>query len=212
MQHALPKEPQKMYIGTDIVWCSKVNQAPEVNGLIGQHLKSYKDVKKCIAKDPDVIIMDADEFKQEWRSIYIGLRKQAQDPVFLLIYNNTAIDIAFYLSRGVRGFMRSEDRLEDVLDAVRNNSAYIPAEFMSHIYENYNLLEKPFKKLTHRQFDVACALIEGKTYKTIAVEQNSSIETIRDHVKNIYRHFEINSKTELMELKSHFSGHTVNIK
>jgi len=202
-----------MYIGNLTVWCSPSHPVPDFTDVHGRHIKRYKDPKKCISKEPDVILMYINDFTSEWRSIYIGLRKIAREPVFVLVYDSgDELDIPYFLSRGVRGFMKITDSLDYVIDEIKNHGACLPSAFAARISEHFNLLIDPFKKLTHRQFDVACALIEGKTYKTIATEQNSSIETIRDHVKNIYRQFEINSKTELMELKSHFKGDAVIIK
>ncbi len=54
----------------------------------------------------------------------------------------------------------------------------------------------PKKKqlLTERQLEI----VQGKSYKMIATDLFVSIDTIRSHIKNIYKTLEINCKAELI--------------
>ncbi len=52
--------------------------------------------------------------------------------------------------------------------------------------------------LTPRQEQIARSLIEGLSYKMIADRYDISVETVRDHIKKIYRKLQINSKIELI--------------
>jgi len=54
-------------------------------------------------------------------------------------------------------------------------------------------------KLTKTEKVVVSILVKGLSYQEIADELNISINSIRSHIKNIYRKLEINSKTKLME-------------
>ncbi len=54
-------------------------------------------------------------------------------------------------------------------------------------------------ELTSKENEIVNYLVDGFTYKKIAETLNNSIETIRHHVKNIYKKLHINSRAELMK-------------
>jgi DNA-binding NarL/FixJ family response regulator len=47
--------------------------------------------------------------------------------------------------------------------------------------------------LTKREVDILNLLVKGKSYKMIAGELALSVETIRSHIKNIYRKLQVHS-------------------
>jgi DNA-binding CsgD family transcriptional regulator len=53
-------------------------------------------------------------------------------------------------------------------------------------------------KLSSREKDVLGILIQGKTYRMIAGELFISLDTVKSHVKSIYRKCEVGSKGELL--------------
>lgn len=50
--------------------------------------------------------------------------------------------------------------------------------------------------LTARQKEVVALLAQGRAYKEIAVELDLSVETVRQHIKDIYRKLQVHSKTQ----------------
>lgn len=62
-------------------------------------------------------------------------------------------------------------------------------------------------KLTEREKEIVGLLLRGRTYKMIANELYLSENTVKTHIKNIYAKFNIQSKSELVNLlmeKEHF--------
>ena len=55
------------------------------------------------------------------------------------------------------------------------------------------------KTLPPRQQQIVQAIVDGKSYKQIAAELYISIDTVRTHIKRIYRALEVNSKAELIK-------------
>ena len=53
--------------------------------------------------------------------------------------------------------------------------------------------------LTSRQKDIVTGIVDGKSYKMIANDLFVSLDTVRSHIKNIYKALEINSKAELIK-------------
>ncbi len=62
----------------------------------------------------------------------------------------------------------------------------------AHIEENTH------EQLTAREHEVSQLLINGDTYKQIAWKLNISPDTVRQHIKNIYRKLQINSRVQLI--------------
>ncbi len=52
--------------------------------------------------------------------------------------------------------------------------------------------------LTKKEKEIINYLVDGKSYASIAEALGNSIETIRYHIKNIYRKLQVNSKAELI--------------
>lgn len=55
--------------------------------------------------------------------------------------------------------------------------------------------------LTNRQNQIVEGLADGLSYKLIADKYGISIETVRDHIKKIYKKLGVNSKTEVITKK-----------
>ncbi len=57
---------------------------------------------------------------------------------------------------------------------------------------------KPESALTGREHEVVHALVDGLTYKQTADRLCVSLDTIRDHIRKIYRKLHVNSKAEVI--------------
>lgn len=72
---------------------------------------------------------------------------------------------------------------------------------------NMHQLQSDFREkyaLTEREMDIVEALSNGKKYQDIADTLYISINTVRTHVKNIYRKFEINNQRSLLYVYNQF--------
>jgi DNA-binding CsgD family transcriptional regulator len=52
--------------------------------------------------------------------------------------------------------------------------------------------------LTAKEHQVIVAMVEGLSYKMIADRLGIALETVRHHIKNIYRKLHVNSKGEVI--------------
>lgn len=62
-------------------------------------------------------------------------------------------------------------------------------------YENINFLD--FIDLTRREKEVLQLLLRGSSYRVIADQLFITLDTVRSHIKNIYRKLNINSRHEV---------------
>jgi len=58
--------------------------------------------------------------------------------------------------------------------------------------------ESSHEQLTVREHEVSQLLINGDTYKQIAWRLSISPDTVRQHIKNIYRKLQVNSRVQLI--------------
>jgi DNA-binding NarL/FixJ family response regulator len=56
------------------------------------------------------------------------------------------------------------------------------------------------RKLSSRELQIVEAIKDGLSYKLVAAKYFISIDTVRQHIKNIYSKLEINSKAELINI------------
>ena len=71
-----------------------------------------------------------------------------------------------------------------------------PAALMANIIPLADLL--PAEPLTSRELEVVRGIEDGLSYKLIADRHHISIDTVRNHIRSVYRKLQINSKGELL--------------
>jgi DNA-binding NarL/FixJ family response regulator len=136
----------------------------------------------------------------------------AIDPILLkypdaLIVMNTIKDdqetIFTALKRGALGFIDKQSfdvNFEEVLQIVANGGAYMTPSIARKVVANFQEPSSSLEKLSPREKEIANGILKGLSYKLVAMECGISIDTVRIHIKNIYRKLKINSKSQLFNL------------
>ena len=136
----------------------------------------------------------------------------AIDPILLkypdaLIIMNTIKDdqdtIFTALKRGALGFIDKQSfdvNYEEVLNTIAIGGAFMTPSIARKVVANFQDPSNSLEKLTSREKDIANGILKGLSYKTVAMEYGISIDTVRIHIKNIYRKLKINSKSQLFKL------------
>ncbi|MEN0004892.1 MAG: response regulator transcription factor [Bacteroidota bacterium] len=92
--------------------------------------------------------------------------------------------------------------IRDVLRTVHGGGSYmspgIARKVIGHFAPKKRRLDDP---LTPRQAQIVEGLVDGLSYKMIADKYLISVETVRDHIKKIYRKLQVNSKAEVIRKK-----------
>lgn len=90
-------------------------------------------------------------------------------------------------------------KIQEALFVVHRGGSYMSPSIARKIAGHF--MPKAAKEgdtLTPRQHQIVDALVDGLSYKMIADKLEISIDTVRDHIKRIYRALEVNSKAEVI--------------
>lgn len=104
------------------------------------------------------------------------------------------------LCSGACSYISKKASLEEIVEALRIVAAggsYMSPSIAREIV-NHLMGGRVSKAtiLTDRQREILEKLVDGKSYQTIAAELYVSIETVRSHVKKMYKVLHVNNKTE----------------
>ena len=104
------------------------------------------------------------------------------------------------LCAGACSYISKKASLEDIVDALRivaNGGSYMSPSIAREIV-NHLMGGRVSKAtiLTDRQKAILEKLVDGKSYQNISAELFISVETVRSHIKKMYKVLHVNNKTE----------------
>jgi len=158
---------------------------------------------------PDVLLMD---IQLPGMSGIDGMRlireEHAETDIIMLTVYNDWQRIFDSLCAGASGYLLKNTPLAEIrnaIESVRSGGAAMSPEIARKVMEYFSSRrgkpgppEKPDSVLTAREKELVIGLVDGLSYKLLADRMNVSIDTIRFHIKNIYRKLHVNSKTEVI--------------
>ena len=65
-------------------------------------------------------------------------------------------------------------------------------------YFNPKREKEPDSILTEREKEIVAGLVDGLSYQLIGDRMQISIDTVRQHIRNIYKKLQVNSKAEVI--------------
>lgn len=89
-------------------------------------------------------------------------------------------------------------KLLNSIKEVKNGGSPMSSSIARKVVSSFNSFRQPAANLTKRETEVLDLLCKGKSYKVIADELFISPDTVRYHLKNIYKKLQVNSKYEAM--------------
>lgn len=143
---------------------------PEMNGL--------EAIDKILAKLPNVSII-INSIKDDSETIFKALQKGAVGYIDKQSFDNSFID---------------------VFKSVENGGAYMTPKIARKVMDFFSGKKKVLDNLTERETEIANTILEGLSYKMIGDKFGISIDTVRAHIKNIYKKLSINSKSQLFNI------------
>ena len=105
------------------------------------------------------------------------------------------------LCAGAVGYLQKDTAMEEILECVNViiKGGAVMSPIIARKVVDYFAPKRSFSELlTAKEQQVITAMVEGLSYKMIGVRLGISLETVRQHIKNIYRKLQVNSKAEVI--------------
>ncbi|TVQ05527.1 MAG: DNA-binding response regulator [Balneolaceae bacterium] len=191
----------------------------KIRNLIQRYLDMQENMSCKIAVDsveemleylkemqpPNVLLMDIqlpgmsgikgiEIIKKEYPSIEI---------IMLTIYHDSH-KIFDSLVAGASGYLLKHTSLPEIKESIENlaeGGAPMSPQIARKVIQYFNQpkpVNKPESDLTAREQDIVNGLVDGLSYKLIADRFDISIDTVRAHIRNIYKKLHVNSKAEVI--------------
>lgn len=154
---------------------------------------------------PDVILMDIQlPGMSGIKGIEIIKKQYPEIEIIMLTVYHDSHKIFDSLVAGASGYLLKHTSLPEIKESVENlveGGAPMSPQIARKVIEHFNQPEpekKPKSDLTSREQDIVNGLVDGLSYKLIADRYDISIDTVRAHIRNIYKKLHVNSKAEVI--------------
>jgi len=170
-----------------------------------QYASDFKSALKIINTKgfPELILLDINLSETNG----LSLIKEFQDlniwsPILIVSATESHSVAEMALEKGALGFVSKSSDSTTLLHAIKtvmSGNVYTPK-----IDSNPNNSSKK-TKVTSRQYEILCLLSKGLLNKQTAVELNITANTVKAHLHDIYRHYNVNNRTAAVQ-SAHKSG------
>jgi DNA-binding NarL/FixJ family response regulator len=196
-----------------------IEDAPHVRTSLVEFFETCPEVELCAVADsvegfleqlesedvlmPDVVLSD---INLPGMSGIEGIRRvKALNPdvdIIMLTVFNDSDRIFKSLCAGATGYALKSTPMPEILKAImeiRAGGSYMSPSIARKVVDHFAPAKRREEdELSVREKQVIQALSEGLSYKLIADRLSVSIDTVRTHIKHIYRKLHVNSKVEVL--------------
>jgi DNA-binding NarL/FixJ family response regulator len=124
------------------------------------------------------------------------------DVVVFSVYNDPK-RIFDSLCAGATGYLLKNTPLEEIKEGIEllaQGGSPMSPQIARKVIEYFspNKKKEAISPLSAKEKEIVVGLVDGLSYKLIADRMNISIETVRFHIKNIYRKLHVHGKAEVI--------------
>jgi DNA-binding NarL/FixJ family response regulator len=137
----------------------------------------------------------------------IKLIKEKYSDVDIIVFSvyNDSRRIFDSLCAGATGYLLKNTPLEEIKEGIEllskggsPMSPQIARKVIEHFSQSNTKKKEPQSPLSAKEKEIVIGLVDGLSYKLIADRMDISIETVRFHIKNIYRKLHVHGKAEVI--------------
>lgn len=153
---------------------------------------------------PDIVILDI--MMPEMNGVDAIEKILKKQPNVSIIMNSEIDDsntIYNIMQKGAVGFIDKQSFDIDifkVLKSIENGGAYMSPKITKKVMEFFSSKNNILNPLSEREYEIANTILDGMSYKMIAEKMFISLDTVRSHIKNIYKKLNVNSKSDLFNM------------
>jgi DNA-binding NarL/FixJ family response regulator len=169
-----------------------------------ESLIDFDRLDTAMIQSPDIILLDIQMPEISGLEGIPMLYKSFPNSLIIMITDVDDKDVVMKcIQAGAKGYLSKgfdqQELIGGITSVVHGGSFISPAiarKVFDHIRNRNNMIDE----LTRRQQEIVEGIVEGLSYKLIGYKFGISIDTVREHIKNIYKKLNINSKGELVAL------------
>lgn len=170
--------------------------------LVASSVESFLIDISALENKPDIILLDINLLGMSGiEGIPLIKNKLPDTDIIILTTFEDSDSIFKALCAGACSYLSKKTSLKKIQEAVEvvfDGGSYMSPSIARKIADHYAPKTIKNELLTPRQREIISGIVDGKSYKMIADDLFVSLDTIRSHIKNIYKTLEINSKAELI--------------
>jgi DNA-binding NarL/FixJ family response regulator len=170
--------------------------------LITASVEDFIKTIKTSKTYPEIILLDINLLGMSGiEGIPLILKELPEVSIIMLTTFEDNDSIYKALCAGACSYLSKKTSLKKILEAilvVHQGGSYMSPAIARKIANHFAQRQIKSNVLTERQKEIVAGIVAGKSYKMIANDLFVSLDTVRTHIKNIYKALEINSKAELI--------------
>ncbi len=168
---------------------------------------AFADARNAVAiadkLRPGIVMMDIEmPFVNGIEATRLIKIKFPEIPVLILTTFNDSEKIFQSLRAGGNGYLLKNSGPDEILNAIaevyNGGSSLSPAVARKVVesFQKTEMVQQNEYNLTPKEKELLQHLVDGKSYKMIADAMLVSLETVKSHIKNIYRKLHVSSNAE----------------
>ncbi|MDQ8005375.1 MAG: response regulator transcription factor [Pedobacter sp.] len=170
--------------------------------VVGQYSNCEDAITHLQEDKPDVVLMDIELPGMSGIEGTILIKKQVPKCIVLIITVHEDSEKVFKsLCAGAGGYIIKNSNTASIvqtIDEALNGGAPMSLSIAKMVVNSFS--RQGNSPLSDRETEVLQSIAEGKSYSKIALDLFISKETVRTHIKSIYRKLEVNSKVEAIKI------------
>jgi DNA-binding NarL/FixJ family response regulator len=189
-------EPLRKSIQTLLLW----NEGFDVMAALPDAVCAREDVGVL---KPDVVLMDIDMPLSNGVEAVTSIRKEFYDvPIIMFTVFEDDENIFKAIRAGANGYLLKKNfdqipaALKDVLDGGAPMTSSVAKKVLNFIPKNNSESNVEIESLSKREVEILEYITKGYSYKMISKQLFIATETVRTHIKKIYKKLQVNSATE----------------
>ncbi|MEZ4601679.1 MAG: response regulator transcription factor [Syntrophotaleaceae bacterium] len=176
-----------------------LSQQPDID-FIGEASDGFKAVEKIQKNPPDVALIDVDMPGLSGTAVIRMLRKQYPEMKLLILssYSDRHY-IEEAMQAGANGYILKSIDINELIDVIRafaRNEQPMSPYLMDLVIEWDTCSLGEHGDLTSREKQILACLARGQGNKEISDSLYISTETVKTHIKNIFRKLDVKSRLE----------------
>ncbi|WOD44578.1 response regulator transcription factor [Hwangdonia lutea] len=171
--------------------------------LISASVEDFLKDLKPLKKTPDILLLDINLLGMSGiEGIPLILNECPNTDIIMLTTFEDTDSIFKALCAGACSYLSKKTplkKIQEAIEVVFDGGSYMSPSIARKIVNTYTPKRNKKSILTPRQTEIVAGIVAGKSYKMIADDLFVSLDTVRSHIKNIYKTLEINCKAELIK-------------